>query len=198
MKPRDRLTCGTTNYLTARGIVAQFLLQRAALLKEYTEKSCISTLYSYPNPPPPPSSPHPCARPHEFQALLSLLLRLVHRNRHAVLHDQLPFDPDSEAAVDQKLGLREPAMLAVFSLSADKSLLTPTKANDSRLRRILGATQESLHPYGTLVVLVPHPWYLHHGRIVGEAHKCRVGYTRVFSFCILRVFCSTDIPCLRR
>lgn len=98
-----------------------------------------------------------------------------------MLHDggvfaSIPTDAELHRA---DLHLREPAKLTVISIAADKTFLKPSRASTRRLNVLMAAVCQNLHPLGSVVACVPHPWSLNLGRIAGE--RIRYGLACVYS-----------------
>lgn len=64
--------------------------------------------------------------------------------------------------------LSHPAKLVVLNVGATAELLQPTAAAEKQLAIILSSIRHNwLHPCGTLALRVPHPWFIHSGRLYG-------------------------------
>lgn len=90
------------------------------------------------------------------------------RRENMDLHDILLLAPETPCKTLDSLALKRPAMLAVVSIAADKSLLQETKVAHDRLAKIIEAVQRCLHPCGSMALFVPRPWKQHYPRLIGE------------------------------
>ena len=73
--------------------------------------------------------------------------------------------------------------LSVLSIAADKGLLSSSRASNRRLSVLMSTVCTCLHPLGSVVACVPHPWHQHLGLIAGE--RVRRGLAG-FCFCFFK------------
>ena len=105
--------------------------------------------------------------------------RSAYRNEWAVVHDERPLSEDFRLDDLASSGTKRKAMLIFFAPGPNDPKVMDRHQWNARLSKIAYQTCDQLHPKGTVVALVPQPYYDHATALAGGWTK------RVFFLCKL-------------